>query len=270
MTSLRQTLLNARKSGRSAFIPFVMAGDPDMAACEEIIIGLQAAGADLLELGIPFSDPAADGVTVQRAAERALARGTTLESALDLLPRLRAKGVTMPICLFSYLNPVYRMGYETFINKSQAAGANGALLVDLPPEEAAEYCAAAAKWGFETVFLCSPTTSAGRLKMVDECSSGFVYYVSREGVTGAQKSLPATLEEKLRHLRQSLKNPVAVGFGISAPEHVRQLNAQADGIVVGSALVKIVEENPQTAAAAIMQKARALKAGLPAASAPTA
>lgn len=256
--SLRDTLQSARKAGQSAFIPFVMAGDPDMKASEEIIIALEKAGAAALELGVPFSDPVADGVTVQRAAERALAKGATLQGVLNLVKSLRARGVKMPICLFSYLNPIYTMGYDAFITAAQDAGAQGALIVDLPPEEAGEYRAAAEKRKFETVFLCSPTTSPDRLRMVDEFSSGFVYYVSREGVTGAQAALPQQLQDKITALKGTLKNPVAVGFGISTPEHVKALAGKADGIVVGSALVKIIEENPANAAEAVGARTRAL------------
>jgi tryptophan synthase alpha chain len=258
--TLRSVLTQAKAAGKSAFIPFIMAGDPDMAMCEKIILALQKEGADALELGIPFSDPAADGVTVQRAAERALAAGCTVKAVLDLVRRVRSKGVTMPICLFSYLNPIYRRGYAAFMKESLQAGANGALVVDLPPEEAADYCKAAQAHHFETVFLCSPTTTPDRLRMVDACSSGFVYYVSREGVTGAQSTLSQQLQEKLSGLRKTLANPVAVGFGISTPEHVRQLNGHADGIVVGSALVGLVAEKPLEADKAIAEKIRQLRA----------
>jgi len=255
---LRDTLTASRNSGSSAFIPFVMAGDPDMATSAKIIIALEKAGAAALELGVPFSDPVADGITVQRAAERALAKGATLRGVLELVKTVRAQGVKMPICLFSYLNPVYKMGYEVFMKEALAAGAQGALLVDLPPEEAGDYSTAARKLGFETVFLCSPTTSPERLKLVDDCSSGFVYYVSREGVTGAQAALPQQLQEKLVELRKTLDNPLAIGFGISTPQHVQALAGKADGIVVGSALVKVVEENPANAAEAVAKKAREL------------
>lgn len=258
--SLRAVLETARAEGKSAFIPFVVAGDPGMEASEEIILALEAAGADALELGVPFSDPVADGVTVQKAAERALAKGATLKGVLELVKRLRVRGLKMPVCLFSYLNPVYRMGYENFIRAAKDTGAQGALIVDLPPEEAGEYRMAAQKHGFETVFLCSPTTAPERLKLVDEASTGFVYYVSREGVTGAQNALPQQLQEKISILRENLEKPVAVGFGISAPEHVRALGGRADGIVVGSALVKVIEENPASAAKAVAERARALLA----------
>ncbi len=254
------SLRKALSTGKSAFIPFVMAGDPSMAETEKIVAALERAGAKALELGVPFSDPVADGVTVQKAAERALAGGATLKGVLELVKKLRANGVKMPICLFSYLNPIYMMGYETFITSALAAGAQGALIVDLPPEEAGDYQAAAQKHGFETVFLCSPTTTPERLKLVDQYSSGFVYYVSREGVTGAQNALPQQLSEKIATLKTQLKNPVAIGFGISTPDHVKALTGKADGIVVGSALVKIIEENPANAAQAVEDRVRALLA----------
>ncbi|HYD18588.1 MAG TPA: tryptophan synthase subunit alpha [Patescibacteria group bacterium] len=254
------SLRKALTGGKSAFVPFVMAGDPSMAVTEKIVIALEKAGADALELGVPFSDPVADGVTVQKAAERALAAGATLQGVLDLVKKLRASGVKIPICLFSYLNPIYMMGYEAFITAAKSAGAQGALIVDLPPEEAEEYQALAKQHGFETVFLCSPTTTPERLKLVDDYSTGFVYYVSREGVTGAQAALPAQVNDRITALKQQLKNPLAIGFGISTPEHVRALRGKADGIVVGSALVKIIEENPANAAEAVEQKVRALLA----------
>ena len=256
---LRDALQRAKEERRSAFIPFIVAGDPDMAASEKIIVAMEKAGADLLELGVPFSDPVADGVTVQRASERALAGGTTLKGVLELVKRVRMRSVTMPICLFSYVNPVFKMGYENFIKAAKTAGANGALLVDLPPEEATEYCRLARENEFETVFLSSPTTSEERLRLIDACSTGFVYYVSREGVTGAQAALPQQLADKLAAMRRSLANPLAVGFGISTPEHVRQLRGRADGIVVGSALVKMIEEKPANAAETIADKIRELK-----------
>ena len=250
--SLRKTL----RSGKTAFIPFIVAGDPDMAATEEILRGLAAAGADAVELGVPFSDPVADGVTVQKASERALASGTTLRGVLDLVLRVRAGGVTLPICLFTYLNPVFRMGYAAFAKEARAAGADGALIVDLPPEEAGEYLSAAKAAGLETVFLCSPTTTAERLKLVDESSTGFVYYVAREGVTGARAELPETLSQKLEALKAALKNPVAVGFGISTRAHVVQISGKAAGVVVGSALVREVENNLANGAQAVLKKVR--------------
>ena len=246
-------------STRRVFIPYFTLGYPTPAGSLALIKSVIDQGAEALELGIPFSDPVADGVTVQRAAERSLAAGTTLMGVLDLVRRLRSGGVKMPICLFSYLNPIFRMGYEDFVREARAAGADGALIVDLPPEEAEEYCDAAKRHAFATVFLSSPTTSPERLKLIDACSTGFVYYVSREGVTGAKDSLPQQLQDKLSGLRKSLSNPLAVGFGISTPEHVKQLAGKADGIVVGSALVKLIEENPANAAQIVADKVKILK-----------
>ena len=258
--TLRQTLMAARAAKKSAFIPFVMAGDPDLKASEDIILALEAAGAAALELGVPFSDPVADGITVQQAAERALAKGTTLQKVLGLVKSLRTRGLKMPVCLFSYLNPVYHMGYAAFIDAALESGAQGALLVDLPPEEAGEYIALAKTKNFETVFLCSPTTSRERLRRIDEASTGFVYYVSREGVTGAMAALPQQLDEKIARLKADLANPVAIGFGISTAAHVRALRGKADGIVVGSALVKTIAENANDPAEAAGAKTRELLA----------
>lgn len=256
--TLRQTLINARASGKVAFVPFVMAGDPDAAISADILLSLQQGGAAAIELGVPFSDPVADGVTVQRAAERALAAGATLQGVLQTLKNARAKGLHIPVCLFSYLNPVFHMGYAAFAAAARDAGAQGALIVDLPPEAAGDYLAAMAHAGLETVFLCSPTTSPARLALIDKASSGFVYYVSREGVTGAQSDLPAALAGKLDDLRATLQAPLAVGFGISTPAHVAALAAKADAIVVGSALVKTIEDAKADAPAAIAAQLRNL------------
>lgn len=258
--TLRKTLQDARAAGKSVFIPFVMAGDPGMAESEEVILALEKAGAGALELGVPFSEPVADGVTVQRAHERALKAGATLKGVLEMVKRLRGRGLKMPVCLFTYLNPVVHMGFENFAKAAKAAGADGVLIVDLPPEEAAEHGKAAKNAGLETVFLCSPTTTPERLKLVDAASTGFVYYVAQAGVTGVREALPPEVAAKLAELRGTLAAPVAVGFGISKREHVRSLAGKADGIVVGSALVKMVEENPAGAAEAVAARVREMSA----------
>lgn len=256
--SLRKTLLAARNAQTSVFIPFVMAGDPSLGRSADVLLALENSGAGLIELGIPFSDPVADGITVQRAAERGLNAGATLPRVLEMLSAARTRGLTIPVCLFSYVNPVFHMGYDAFARAAKDNGANGALIVDLPPEEAGDYLTAMAAHGLETVFLCSPTTSPERLRVIDAASTGFVYYVSREGVTGAQTDLPATLADKLSHLKTQLQNPLAVGFGISSHAHVAALRGRVDGIVVGSALVKIIEDHPQDAALQIGLKTREL------------
>lgn len=258
--TLRRTLLDARAAKTSAFVPFVMAGDPDMKTSSDILLSLQKSGASAIELGVPFSDPVADGITVQQAAERALVAGTTLAGVFDMLKQARTRGLSIPVCLFSYLNPVFHMGYDVFARAAQAVGAQGALIVDLPPEAAADYLGAMQQAGLETVFLCSPTTDPARLALIDAASSGFVYYVSREGVTGAQSDLPAALSEKLATLRASLTAPLAVGFGISTPAHVAALTGKADAIVVGSALVKTVGEKAANAPTALAAQVKELLA----------
>jgi len=240
--NLRQTLQNARANNRSAFIPFIMAGDPSLDQTEEMIVMMDKAHVDALELGIPFSDPVADGETIQKAAERALKNGVKPGDVLSLVQRVRERGVTMPICLFTYLNPVFRLGYGRFAQSAVEAGAQGALIVDLPPEEAREYLNKAKHYGLETIFLASPTTSAPRLKLIDRASTGFVYYISREGVTGMQDALPQNLADKLSTLRIQLTGPFVVGFGISESRQIGKLCGEVDGIVVGSALVKMIGE----------------------------
>lgn len=258
--TLRQTLLDARTAQTSAFVPFIMAGDPDMKTTIGILHALQKSGAAAIELGVPFSDPVADGVTVQQAAERALAAGATLAGVFNMLKQARSEGLSIPVCLFSYLNPVFHMGYDAFARAAQDAGAQGALIVDLPPEAAADYLAVMKTALLETVFLCSPTTDPARLKRIDAASSGFVYYVAREGVTGAQANLPEEISARLAALRASLDAPLAVGFGISTPAHVAALNGKADAIVVGSALVKTVGEKAAAAPEALAAQVKELLA----------
>lgn len=262
IAGLRQTLMNARAAGKAAFVPFVMAGDPDMDATIDILLGLQQSGAALVELGVPFSDPVADGVTVQKAAERALAAGATLSGVFDMLHSARKAGLTIPVCLFSYLNPVFRMGYAAFAASAKKAGAQGALIVDLPPEHAEDYLAAMTAEGMETVFLSSPTTAPERMALVDRSSTGFVYYVAREGVTGTQAELPPALAARLQDLRKTFTAPLAVGFGISTAAHMAALADKADAIVVGSALVKTIEDKAQAAAPAVAAQAAELVRGL--------
>ena len=240
--NLRQVLLQAHRENRSALIPFIMAGDPSIALTEEIIVMMSDCGIAALELGIPFSDPVADGTAIQMAAGRAVTSGTNITDIFALISTVRRRGVTMPICLFSYLNPIFQMGYARFIKEAISAGVQGALIVDLPPEEAGDYLQLARKADFETVFLMSPTTSPARIALADQCSSGFVYYISREGVTGASDILAANLIENLDILSQQLSQPFVVGFGISNVAQIRQLNGKVDGIVIGSAIINLIEK----------------------------
>ncbi|MBI4348166.1 MAG: tryptophan synthase subunit alpha [Elusimicrobia bacterium] len=228
----------ARPNGkRAAFIPFVTAGDPSLDATRRFVRVLREAGADIVELGVPFSDPVADGPVIQAAAQRALERGTSLAGVLKALRGLRASGERVPVILFTYLNPALRLGPARFAAEAARAGAQGALLVDLPAEEAEPWRRALAGRGLELVLLASPTTSDARLRLIGRKGGSIVYYVSREGVTGARRSLPAGLAARIARVRRLTGKPLIVGFGISGGRQARALAGHADGVVVGSALV---------------------------------
>ena len=230
-----------RASGRPGLVTYITAGDPDLPRTERIIRALDRAGADVLEIGVPFSDPLADGPVIQRATERALAAGTTLASVLDLVGRIRAE-VSAPIVLFSYANPIFRLGAEAFADRAAAAGVNGVLVLDLPIEEADDFRALLAQRGIDTILLLSPTTTDQRLRRAATLGSGFLYAISRLGVTGARDTVADGAEEMVRRIRAVSDLPVALGFGISKPEHVRTIGQWADAAVVGSALVSVIAE----------------------------
>lgn len=233
-----------REEGRAAFVPFLMAGDPDLAATGGLLRALTAGGADLIELGVPFSDPIADGPVNQRAATRALAAGARLPAVLDLVAREREVLGDVPLVLYTYYNPIHARGAERFAEEAAAAGVDGVLCVDLPPEEAEErYTPALRAHGIDTVFLLAPTSDRARIARVAEASSGFVYYVARTGVTGERGALPPGLPRELRRVHRRVKLPVAVGFGISSAAQVAEVGRLAEGVVVGSALVRLVEES---------------------------
>jgi tryptophan synthase alpha chain len=247
-------------AGELGLVAYVTAGDPTLDATEKIVLAAAAAGADVIELGVPFSDPVADGPTIQRASERALAAGTTLEGVLDVVKRIRAKS-DVPIVLFSYFNPMLQMGLAKFARAAAEAGADGVLATDLTPEEAGEYRSALAANGLDAIFLVAPTTSDARLGAVAEASSGFLYLISRNGITGAQDALPVDLPALVRRVRKATKLPLAVGFGISQPTHVTVLGGLVDAAVVGSALVAEIEKagSADAAATAVAAKIAALK-----------
>jgi tryptophan synthase alpha chain len=249
-----------RDSGEMGLIPYLTAGDPSLAATESFVLALAAAGADVIELGVPFSDPVADGPTIQRAIERSLAAGTTLRGVLDLVRSLRAK-TEVPLMLFSYYNPVLQMGLDRFAAEAAAAGADGALITDLTPEEAGDYRAAMRKHNLDTIFLAAPTSTDERLARIAEVSSGFLYVISRTGVTGAKDTLPDDLPALIRRTRRATRLPIAVGFGVSLPVHVSLLGGLADAAVVGSALVEEIERAASVDAAsqALAARVRLLK-----------
>jgi tryptophan synthase alpha chain len=238
------------KRGEKAFIPFITAGDPTLARTEEIVLALDKAGADIVELGVPFSDPLADGVVNQEAAQRALRHNVSLRDILAMVKRLRAS-TQIPMVLFTYYNPVLAYGETKLAKDSREAGADGILCVDLPPEEGQGLRQAFADAGLATIFLLAPTSTKERIELIATNSTGFVYYVSRTGVTGERSSIESSVKGMVANIKQHTKLPVAVGFGISTPEQAREVGAYADGVVVGSAIVRMIGElgdSPSTAA----------------------
>jgi tryptophan synthase alpha chain len=246
---------------KKVLIAYLTAGDPSPARTPALIEALVRGGADLIELGVPFSDPIADGPVIQRAGERALKAGTTLETVLDIARQIRAKS-EVPLLLFTYLNPVLRYGLDRLGNDAAAAGIDGCLLIDASVEEAESYATAMHAHGLDTVFLAAPTSTQRRLELVARYSTGFVYLVSRTGVTGERDSLSASVAGLIRSVRAVTPLPLAVGFGISKPEHVAELAPQVEGIVVGSAIVRIIEQNSPTLESDLENYARSLKQAL--------
>jgi len=236
MSRLRDAFRTADHEKRAAFIPYVTAGDPTLARTIDIVHALERAGADILELGVPFSDPMADGPTNQRAAERALASGATLAGVLETVTVLR-QTVELPIVLFTYANPVIRYGLEKFAADAVAAGVDGVLFTDVPAEEMAPFEEILAPAGLDLIMLVTPTSGRKRMKAAAQVGGGFLYLVSRTGVTGARQDLDAELDRNIKTAHKASRLPVAVGFGISTPEQVARVAAKADGVVVGSAIV---------------------------------
>lgn len=235
--SLAAALSSRRARGRCGFVPFLTAGDPSLAASAANLRELAAAGADIIELGVPFSDPMADGPVIQAADHRALERGVTLQKVLSLVARLRREGFATPVILFTYLNPVWSMGAAAFARACRKSGVDGVLVVDLPGEEWPRLGAPLRYHGIEPVLLASPTTSDARLRALGRASGSIVYYVSREGVTGVRRGLAKGIAARLRRVRALTGKAVIVGFGVATARQARALSALADGVVVGSALV---------------------------------
>jgi len=259
-TRISQRFAELRRAGEMGLVAYITAGDPSLEATETFVLALAEAGADVIELGVPFSDPVADGPVIQRASERALRSGTTLAGVLALVNSLRAK-TEVPLVLFSYFNPVLQMGLEKFADAAREAGADGVLITDLTPDEAADYRAAVGARGLDTIFLAAPTSTDERLARIAEASSGFLYLISRNGVTGAKDQLPDDLPSLVRRVRRVTQLPIAVGFGISLPGQVSILGGLADAAVVGSALVAEIERapSPQAAAQALATLVKSLK-----------
>jgi tryptophan synthase alpha chain len=246
MTRIGKLFENLKRDGRKGLIAYLTAGDPSPARTPELVEALVRGGADLVELGVPFSDPIADGPVIQRAGERALKAGTTLHKVLEIAKDIRRRS-EVPLLLFTYLNPVVRYGLDRLAKDAAECGIDGCLLTDASVEEAHEYVGAMHKHGLDTVFLAAPTSTERRMKLVAKYSTGFVYLVSRTGVTGEQASLSAAVAPLVRAMRAVTDLPLAVGFGISRPEHVAELATQVDAVVVGSALVRVIEQHLESA-----------------------
>lgn len=228
-------------SGEKALITYITAGDPDLLTTKKLLFTLQDAGADLIELGIPFSDPMADGPTIQRASFRALKNGTNLKAIFDMLKET-TKELNVPIILFGYYNPIFRYGLNSFVKSAKEVGIDGVLIVDLPLEESDEIKKFTTKVGIDFINLVSPVTDQERLRRIITDSSGFLYYISVTGVTGARKEIPKEVFSQISKIKKMTKLPIVVGFGVSNPEMAYQISRVADGVVVGSAIVNIIEK----------------------------
>lgn len=243
MNRIATTFEQAQAAGRKVLIPYVTAGDPDLATTLALMNAMVERGADIIELGVPFSDPMADGPVIQAACERALAAGTTLRQILDLVNTFRQTNQTTPVVLMGYMNPIEIMGHEKFAASAQAAGVDGTLIVDLPPEEGEELIPVLKAHGLDTIFLLSPNTPDYRVKHVCESVSGYIYYVSLKGITGASTLNTQDVSERVANIKSISNLPVAVGFGIRDANSAKQVAAVSDAVVVGSAFVSLVGEH---------------------------
>jgi len=241
MNRIDQRFAGLRATGTRAFIPYITAGDPTLARTAELIVELDRAGADVIELGIPFSDPIADGPVNQEAALRALKHGVSLHDVVAMVREVRGR-TEAGLVLFTYYNPVLAYGLDAFARDASAAGVDGVLCVDLPPEESEEYKKLLDAHGIATVYLLAPTSTDERIALVARQSSGFIYYVSRTGVTGVRTEVERTVHSMVDAIRRHTDKPIAVGFGVSTPEQVREIAGYADGVIVGSAIVRKIQE----------------------------
>jgi tryptophan synthase alpha chain len=238
---------------KPSLVAYVTCGDPDLATTRQVVLAAIDAGASVIELGVPFSDPVADGPVIQRASERALKHGTTLEQVLKLAAEIREHSQSAGLIVFSYLNPILRMGLAKFCRVARHAGMDGVLITDLPVEESEEYLRQAHKNDLATIFLAAPTSTDQRLKQIAQVSTGFIYAIARTGVTGARQQMPEDASGLVKRIRRFTKLPVAVGFGISTPEQLASVGKFAEGAVVGSAIVQLIEQNPGREAATVAE-----------------
>jgi tryptophan synthase alpha chain len=245
MSRIDAAFRDLRAQGRTGLVTYVTAGDPDIEKSRDILVRLDRAGADLLEIGVPFSDPLADGPVIQRATERAIASGTTLVKVLGIVSDIRSL-VNAPIIIFTYANPILRMGLDEFVHRAKKVGVDGVLTLDVPPEEAEPFRAALSTAGIDTIFLLSPTTTVDRIRRAAALGTGFLYGISRLGVTGARDSVAGSARALADRVRAETAMPLALGFGFSRPEHVQAISGFADAAVVGSALVSVIAKHGQS------------------------
>lgn len=243
MNRIEAAFSKSKEEGRSAFVAYVCAGDPDVATSLKVCRTLIESGVDVLELGVPFSDPVADGLTNQLAAQRALESGTTQADVFQLVRDVRKENDSVPIVFYTYYNLMFSNGLDQYIADAKAAGVDGLLVLDLPPEEAGEHLESCEKYGMDTVFLIAPTTPPKRVSYIAKHATGFVYYVSRTGVTGVRSDLADDLSEMVAMIREATDKPLVVGFGVSKREQVKAISEVADGVVVGSAIVNTIKDN---------------------------
>ena len=241
MNRIEKKFQELKNQKRKAFIAFITAGDPDLKTTEDLVVGLEGAGVDIIELGIPFSDPLADGPTIQASYFRALNKGTTVKKILETVKRIRLK-TSIPIALMSSYNPIFHFGEEKFVKACADAGVDGLIIPDLPPEESRLLRHATGNFDIATIFFVAPTTKDERIRANTKASSGFVYYVSLTGITGTQKAVARSVVKQINHIRRFTSKPVCAGFGISTPQQVKDISRAADGVIVGSAIVKKIEE----------------------------
>ena len=241
MSRIDQTFKILKNRGQVALIPFIVAGDPDLETTEALVLKMAESGTDIIELGVPFSDPLADGPIIQAASQRALQNGVNLRDIFRLTERL--KGIDIPLVLMTYFNPVFCFGLKDFAEGCQKSGVDGVIIPDLPPEEAGLWISEARRMNLDTIFLVAPTSPPERIRLVSRCSRGFIYYVSVTGVTGTRENLPEEVGLAVKRIKEISQKPVAVGFGISSPEQAKRVSRFADGVIIGSAIVKIIGEN---------------------------
>ena len=242
MNRIDKKFQTLRDQGATAFMPYLCAGDPNPELTSKLLLTLEEAGADLIELGVPFSDPIADGPTIQRASERALTYHISLQQILEIVASLRPQ-TDIPIALMSYYNPIFRMGEDAFCKAAQDAGVDGVIVPDLPPEQAQSLLEIAPRYNLATIFLVAPTSPPERMQLIASVSTGFVYCVSVTGVTGARAMLSDEIAPMIAELRKHTDKPISVGFGVSTPDQATQVAQTADGVIVGSAIVNVIEEH---------------------------